>query len=121
LIKGTRTYLNLDVAMEPEWWPEYSIPIGTYQGGIPATVDDLFDDGWDVYRRDYSAGLVLVNPADSTVVVDLGGTYYLAQPTGGGVIPNDGQIPPAWMVNYMPVTQVTLEPGRAAVLLNSAP
>jgi hypothetical protein len=118
LIKGTRTYVVLDVAMEPEWWPEYGIPIGSYVGGIPATLDELYDGS--VYRREYSNGLVLVNPG-AAVTVGLEATYYLAQPTGGGIIPDDGQIPSGWTVNYAPVTQVTLEPGTAAVLLESAP
>lgn len=117
LLKGTRTYLNLDWSMEPEWWPEYDIPLGSYVGGIPASMDALYVGG--VYRRSYANGLVLVNPGTADVAVDLGGTYYRAQPAGGGVIPDDGQIPPAWTVSYAPVTQVTLAPGTAAILVNA--
>jgi len=46
--------------------------------------------------------------------VNLGRTYYLAQPSGGIV-------PSTWTVSYSAVTQVTLEPGRAAILLLAQP
>jgi hypothetical protein len=118
LVKGTRTYTILDIAMEPEWWPEYEIPLGAYVGGIPTSMDALYDGS--VYRRQYANGFVLVNPGASAATVNLGGTYSLAQPTGGGVIPDDGQTPPSWgTVTYTPVTQVTLGPGTAAILVTA--
>ena len=119
LIKGTRTFVTLEIALEPEWWPEYEIPLGAYAGDIPASMDDLYAGG--VYRRTYANGLVLVNPGGTAVTVDLGVTYYLAQPAGGGMVPEDGLIPSGWTVTYAPVSQVALDPGTAAVLLVSAP
>lgn len=120
LVKGARSYLNLDVDLDPEWWPEYEIPIGSYTHGIPADIGQLYDDTADVYRRDYTQGMVLVNPGDTRRTVLLDGTHYLAQPSGGGVIPPDG-IPPGWRVDYLPVTRITLEPGHGAVLLTGRP
>ena len=75
LIKGKYTYINLDTAMEPEWFPEYAI--------------------------------------------DLGGTYYRANPSGGGIVPADGT-PPGSM-SYAVVTSINLGAHQAAVVLNAMP
>lgn len=121
LIKGRYTYLNFELDLDPEWFPEYDIPIGSPIGGIPANIDALWNEGWGVYTRTYTSGLVLVNPTTLTQTVNLGGNYYQAIPSGGGFVPTDGNIPVEWTVNYTPVTSVTLPPNRAAVLLNTAP
>lgn len=120
LVKGTRSYINLDTGLHPEWWPEYDIPIGGYVGAIPADVSALYDDAAGVYRRVYTNGLALVNPGAETRTVALGGTRYLATPVGGGDVPADGDIS-AWRVDYTAVTSVTLGPGRGAIVLDSRP
>jgi hypothetical protein len=117
LVKGDRTYVNLDFGADPEWWPEYGIPIGTPLDATPANAEELLDARWGVYARTYGNGLVLVNAGDSESAVDLDQTYYLAQPSGGGTVPPDGVLPSTWSVNYSAVDNVTLEPGRAAILL----
>ncbi len=120
LIKGRYSYINMDFAMEPEWFPEYEIPIGSYVGGIPTDIDSLYDANWDVYKRQYTNGLVLVNSDTTAQTVDLGRTYYLATPIGGGIIPDDGDIS-AWTVTYHPVNSMTLLAGQSAILLNAEP
>jgi hypothetical protein len=120
LVKGTRSFINLDTGLHPEWWPEYGIPIGSYTSGIPAEISVLYDSAAGIYRRPYTNGQVLVNPSTASRTVALGGTYYLATPVGGGGVPADGDIS-AWRVDYTAVTSVTLEPGRGAVLLNALP
>jgi hypothetical protein len=52
-------------------------------------------------------------------VVNLGGTYYLAQTSGGGEVPESGV--PTGSVSYQAVTQVRLPPFTAAVLFNAQP
>ncbi len=120
LIKGRYTYINFDLDLDPEWFPEYEIPIGSPVGGTPANIAALWNAGWGVYARTYSNGLVLVNPTETTRTVTLGGTYYRATPNGGGFVPANGDVS-AWTVNYAPVTSVELAPNRAAILLNAAP
>ena len=125
LIKGNRTYLNIDIGEQPEWWPEYDIPIGAPTEGAGATIAGLYDAANQVYRRRFDNGFVLVNPTNPwdgsgvTRTVSLRGTYYLAQTSGGGDVPESGD--PTGAVSYSPVTQVTLPPYTAAVLLNSRP
>ncbi|PKO20416.1 MAG: hypothetical protein CVU38_20220 [Chloroflexi bacterium HGW-Chloroflexi-1] len=120
LVKGSHSYLNLDLDLDPEWWPEYGIPIGSYVGGIPADVSALYDSTTGVYRRSYTNGQVLVNPGPAARTVNLGGAYYRADPVGGGFVPPSGDIS-GWRVDYTAVTSVTLGAGRGAILLNSRP
>ncbi len=117
LIKGDRTYVNLDFGEDPEWWPEYDIPIGTPEEGPPADAEALLDADSGVYARSYSNGLVLVNAGDDPRTVTLDGTRYMAEPDGGGTVPSDGVLPATWSLDYSAVDEVTLEPGRAAILL----
>ncbi|MFZ5881538.1 MAG: putative glycoside hydrolase [Chloroflexota bacterium] len=120
LVKGHHSYLNLEYSMEPEWFPEYEIPIGQPLSAAPAGIAGLWNAGWGVYTRAYNNGLVLVNPTATGRTISLGATYYRATPNGGGTLPADADTS-AWDVTYTPVTQVTLAPNRAAVLLSSLP
>ncbi|MEW6400675.1 MAG: putative glycoside hydrolase [Chloroflexota bacterium] len=120
LVKGNYTYLNLEFSSDPEWFPEYEIPIGAPVGGIPRSISSLWRSGWGVYARMYTSGLVLVNPSDKVQEITLEKTYYQAFPYGGGIVPVDGDVS-SWMVDYVPVTTVTLMPNQAAVLLTEVP
>jgi hypothetical protein len=120
LIKGHHTYVNLEFSMEPEWFPEYEIPVGSPGGDAPASVAELWNADWGAYARAYSNGLVLVNPTAEARTINLGGTYYQAIPNGGGMIPENGDTS-AWTVTYTAVTQISLPANRAAVLLLAAP
>ncbi len=89
LAKGSRTYLNLlstdDVALE--YYPEYDLDLGGASGAYPAGIAALWHAPWGVYRRDYSNGVVLVNPSAAAVnVPNLGGTWWRAVPSGGGIV-----------------------------------
>jgi len=43
LIKGTRTYLNVELSQQPEWFPEFEIALGSYLREIPSQVDELLN------------------------------------------------------------------------------
>ena len=61
---------------------------------------------------------MLVNPAEggAAVTVPLGGTYNRVDPVGGGAVPEDGTAPGSLI--YTAVSEVTLAPKTAVVLLN---
>ncbi len=120
LIKGARTYINLDTGLAPEWFPEYAIDLGAPTENA-ASIDALYDATAQVYQRNFQNGRVLVNPSDETRVVNLGATLYRAIPQGGGDVPANGIIPASWNITYSAVTTVTLAPHQAAVLLNAMP
>ncbi len=52
---------------------------------------------------------------DTTRILNLGSTYYQANPVGGGLVPSNGDVS-AWRVDYTPVTSLSLAPNRGAVL-----
>jgi hypothetical protein len=120
LVKGSHTYINLEFSSEPEWFPEYEIPIGSPVGGIPPSIGSLWRSDWGVYARTYNNGLVLVNPSDQVQEIVFQKTYYQAFPYGGGIVPADGEIS-GWEVDYFPVTSVSLGSNQAAILLDVLP
>ena len=125
LIKGSRTYLNIEISDIPEWWPEYDVPIGAPAESAGSDIARLYDAANGVYRRRFDNGMLLVNPTnpwDGTGVtrsVRLGATYYQALTQGGGEVPESGI--PEGSVSYQAVTQVTLPPYTAVVLFNQRP
>ena len=122
LIKGNRTFLNIDLDLEPEWWPEYDIPIGAPTHSAGVSIANLYDAVNQVYRRNFNNGFVLVNPTNPwdgsgiTATVNLGGSFRRAVTSGGGTLPANGI--PTGSLSYQTVTSVTLPPYSAAVLLN---
>ena len=124
LIKGPRSYLNIDEGLDPEWWPEYDLPIGAPLQS-PATLDDLAIEGSVLYGRLYDNARVLVNPTSpwdgsgQTVTLSLAGTHYLAETSGGGAVPESGA--PSGSVSYRAVDEITLPPFSAAVLFYERP
>src|SRR4051794_1445220 len=91
LEKGDRSYLNLETASAPEWWPEYGVPIGHPSSAPPRTIAALRHGG--VYARAYSNGRVLVNPGTAARTVALGRALWLVAPQGGGEVPASGRAP----------------------------
>jgi hypothetical protein len=119
LIKGSRTYINLDTGLELEWFPEYSADLGAAVDSLPSTIDGLFDAGWQVYARRYQRGLVLVNPSATARSVTLPAPMARLAPSGGGEVPASGQAPGS--LAYVAAASVTLEPHRAAILFDAPP
>lgn len=124
LIKGSRTYFNLELDYAPEWWPEYDLPVGYPTQNAGADIDNLLLPS-GLYRRNFNNGFVLVNPTNpwdgtgQTIPITLGGTYYLAQTSGGGEVPVNGI--PTGSITYQAVTSLNLPPYSAAVLFNAHP
>jgi hypothetical protein len=115
LVKGSRTFVNLEVGFQPEWFPEYELDLGRATAPPPPRITALRSRG--AYVRRYERGLVVVNPADAPVTAALARTYLLATPTGGGAVPPSGRPPSSWRLTTSPVSSVTLGPRQAAVLL----
>jgi hypothetical protein len=122
LVKGRHSYINLEVstdAMEPEWFPEYEIPLGAYSKTAPLNIGDL-QVAEGIYARSYAGGMAVVNPTEETRSLGLDGTYYRARPGAGGSLPESGDVS-AWQVKYEPVTQLELPAHGGAILLKSPP
>lgn len=119
LIKGTHTYLNMDIAMEPEWFPEYAIDLGSPIDPLPVTIDGFLDATSQLYVRHYAQGMVIVNPSADAHAINLGGTFQRVIPIGGGLVPDDGTAPGS--ISYAAVTSINLGANQAAIVLNALP
>jgi poly(3-hydroxybutyrate) depolymerase len=120
LVKGTATYLNLlsTDAVALEYYPEYTLDLGAPVGGLPADMDACWEAAWGVFRRDYTNGIVLVNPGDSAVAIpNLGRTWWRALTSGGGPVNAAGSY--GGTVIRAAVTNLTLPAHSAAVLFTS--
>jgi hypothetical protein len=126
LLQGDHTYLNMmtnDSGSHAWYYPEYQLNLGAPVTPLASDVSQYLWNG--VYRRDFQNGMVLVNPTDTTVTLTLPGTYQQVQGTGGGILGDtdlnaQGQYV-GGQLTYTPVTQVTLVPGSAAILMNNTP
>ncbi len=120
LVKGTHTFVNLELGgFSPEWLPEYGIDLGKAVDPVPGSISELSSQG--AYARAYAKGLVVVNPGDSTITYSLSSSMWRVTPVGGGIVPDDGVLPPSWKLTYSSVTSVVLHPREAAVLLTNHP
>ena len=120
LVKGSATYLNLlaSDAVALEFYPEYTLDLGGARGAMPAGINALSNAAWGVYRRDYTNGIVLVNPGASPVnIPNLGGTYWRVVTSGGGAVSASGSY--GGSVTAGAVTNLSLAPFSAAVLLTT--
>jgi hypothetical protein len=121
LVKGSHTYINLETSQDAEWFPEYDLPIGHPLESPAASVEELQIEG--LYARSFSNGLVLVNPdpygSPQTITLDQP-RYWVTGVTGGGDLPDDADIS-GWSVRTIQVTELTVGPGQAAILLNAPP
>ena len=122
LVKGSATYLNLlsgdSVALE--FYPEYDLDLGGAGGAFPAGIDALWNASWGVFRRDYSNGIVVVNPTDAAVVIpNLGATWWRAVATGGGAVNAAGSH--GGTLSAVAATNLTLAAYSGAVLFSADP
>jgi hypothetical protein len=113
LVKGPRTYVSYFAAGPLEWYPEWDIQLGQPVSAA-ATIDELARDG--VYRRDFTAGAVLVNPSPRTVHVQLGRVFRQVEFSGGGALGADAA--PTGRLAYKRTRTIDLAPASAEILLH---
>lgn len=117
LIKGRRTFINAG-GLGVFYFPEYTIDLGPPLDALPA---DAARYGWQgVYKREFRNAIVLVNPGDAEVRVQLPRTFSLVTPIGGGAT-DDSHVDPlgnyvGGSLEYRDVTSLPL-PSRSAALL----
>jgi hypothetical protein len=116
LVKGTKSFLDIELGDQPEWFPEYGVDLGPPLSAAPRQVSELYRADWGVYARQYARGLVLVNPANITRTIDVGGGYAAFEAVGGGVVPASADVR-EWHLNLSSATSVVLPPRTAEVLL----
>jgi hypothetical protein len=85
LVKGSHTFLNMDIGQEAQWFPEYGVDLGPPLSPPPASVDALRAAG-GLYARAYARGGVVVNPGDQPRQMRFPATVELVHPVGGGAL-----------------------------------
>jgi hypothetical protein len=115
LVKGRRSYLNVEAGMAPEWWPEYGVPIGRPLARPVRHVGALRDPAAGVYRRAFTNGEAIVNPAGSARTLRLGRAAWLAMPRGGGAVSASGRA--TGRLAWRRVRRVVLPPASGAILV----
>ena len=116
LVKGTHTFLNMDVGQVAQWFPEYSVALGPALGPPPASIDALRVAG-GLYVRRYAHGIVAVNPGAGSRALRPAGPMRLVRPLGGGAL-DDGAGIHGWGLRLAPVRgSIAVPPHDGVVLL----
>jgi hypothetical protein len=120
LFKGRRSFVNMETGLEPEWFPEYDVPIGRPAAKPPKRIAALRTPG-GVYARRFTRGWALANPGERAATYRFAGTRYLVRPSGGGMLPANASTA-GWRLDYEPVSgSLTLPARGGAVLLERRP
>jgi hypothetical protein len=117
LVKGTHTFLNMDIGQMPQWFPEYAVDLGPALGLPPARIDALRVAG-GLYVRRYARGVVAVNPGGQDARLTLTGPMELVQPVGGGAL-DAGASTPGWGLRRQAVRGSVDVPAHGGVVLLS--
>jgi hypothetical protein len=86
LTKGIHSFVNLDIGITPQWFPEYGIDLGRPTTPLPDHIGALRTKQ-GVYVRYFKHGLVVVNPGSTPATYSLAGTMWRVAPHGGGALP----------------------------------
>jgi hypothetical protein len=117
LVKGSHTFLNMDVGLEAQWFPEYGIDLGPAVSPPPRTIDALRQPG-GLYVRRFTRGIVAVNPGTAALSLKLSGPAVLVRPVGGGALPADANVS-GWRLRQTPVSGSVNVPAHGGIVLLS--
>jgi hypothetical protein len=115
LIKGSHTFVNMDIGQVPQWFPEYGVRLGRASAPPPASVDALRTPG-GLYVRRYADGLVAVNPDARDKLLAAPAAARLVVPVGGGAL-NAAADTRGWGLRERPVSGSVVVPAHGGVVL----
>jgi hypothetical protein len=118
LIKGSHTFVNMDIGSEPQWFPEYGVDLGPALAPPPASIDALRVAG-GLYVRRYARGLVAVNPDDRSHVLALSRAARRVVAIGGGAL-GAGGAARGWRLRLVPVGRRVDLPAHSGLVLISS-
>lgn len=117
LIKGRHSFINLDIGIVAQWFPEYGLDLGQPRDPLPSQIAALRSRS-GLYVRQFAHGIVLVNPGATTARYAVRGRLSSVEPRGGGALPANASTS-EWGLIRRPVSgSVTLAPHSAQVLLS---
>jgi hypothetical protein len=118
LIKGSHTFVNMDIGSAAQWFPEYGVALGRALAPPPVSIDALQEAG-GVYVRRYARGLVAVNPEATPRVLTLASPARRVQPVGGGALDAAADTR-GWRVELVPVGRMVTLPAHSGAVLTFA-
>jgi hypothetical protein len=118
LIKGSHTFVNMDIGSAAQWFPEYGVALGRALAPPPVSIDALQEAG-GVYVRRYARGLVAVNPEATPRVLTLASPARRVQPVGGGALDAAADTR-GWRLELVPVGRMVTLPAHSGAVLTFA-
>lgn len=116
LTKGEHSFVNLDIGIAPQWFPEYGIDLGPATAPLPANIVALRTSK-GLYVRRFKHGLVVVNPGSGSARYSFAGSLWQVTPHGGGALPADASTA-GWGLSRRKVSgAVTVRPHTAEILM----
>jgi hypothetical protein len=116
LTQGLHSFLNMDIGISAQWFPEYGLNLGPAREPLPADVAG-FRDPSGVYVRRFERGFAAVNPDASSHVLPLNAPGRLLEPVGGGAL-DEAAHTSGWSLHEQPVSgSLTLPAHGGAVVL----
>ena len=118
LTKGRHSFINLDIGITPQWFPEYGLRLGRAVDRLPVRIGALRSAS-GLYVRRFAHGIVVVNPGETAARYALPGRLAQVTPHGGGALPPNARTP-GWGLSRRGVAgSVTLGGHTAEVLLSA--
>jgi hypothetical protein len=119
IMKNSKSYLNLMDTWcydgQPNYWPEYSLNLGGFDGTIPNSAAEMFNATMGAYVRYYERGMVIVNNSWAPVSISFPARYFRLSCNGGGCVGDAGEIVPV-TYSYSPTTGFSLLAMNAAIV-----
>lgn len=117
LTKGIHSFVNLDIGIAAQWFPEYGVNLGPAVTPLPSRIGALRTKT-GVYVRRFKRGLVVVNPHGAAAKYSFTGALWRVTPHGGGALPANAHTR-GWRLDRQEVRgSVTLGPHTADVLVS---
>jgi hypothetical protein len=117
LVKGSRTFLNMWIGQEPQWFPEYGVDLGRALAPPPRTIGALRVDG-GLYERTYERGGAAVNPGGRARTIFFGAPVRVIRPLGGGAL-NDRADTRGWGLRLHQVSSINVPAHGGVVWLGA--
>lgn len=115
LIKGSHTFLNMDIGSEPQWLPEYGVHLGAPLHKPVRDINELRQRG-GLYVRSFARGIVAVNPDSVASPLRLGSPARLVRAVGGGALDSTAGTR-GWALREIPVHGTLTVPAHGAIVL----
>ncbi|HZU60275.1 MAG TPA: hypothetical protein VE983_04875, partial [Solirubrobacteraceae bacterium] len=113
----SRSFVNLDIGITPQWFPEYGIDLGPAITPLPAAIGALRTNR-GIYVRRFKRGLVLVNPSGKAATYSFTGGLSDVTPHGGGALPTSASTA-GWGLRKRRVTGSVSVQGHTAEVLET--